>query len=76
VKTVEEAFGAEVDYARVQEIYGPPPDEEQRRYSPAGCIACEMKVVRDDPDPKPVSTSYVEPHNLTMPMGRRCALPD
>jgi hypothetical protein len=24
-----------------------------------------------DPDPKPVSTSYVEPHNLSMRMGMR-----
>jgi IS1 family transposase len=67
---VEDAFGADVDYAQLQKIYGAS-DEPDTRYSPAVCIGCDMKVVSGDPDPKHVSTSYVERQKLTMRMGMR-----
>jgi len=38
------AFGADIDYAQLHKIYGAPSDEETRRYSPATCIGCDMKV--------------------------------
>jgi IS1 family transposase len=70
LEAVENAFGADIDYAMLQKIYGAPAENETR-YSPATCIGCDMKVVSGNPDPKHVSTSFVERQNLTLRMQSR-----
>lgn len=68
---VEGAFGADIDYAMLVKIYGASNDNPESRYSPATCIGCRSGVLAGDPDPKYISTSFIERSNLSMRMGMR-----
>ena len=70
---VEKAFEYDVDYAMLIKMYGGSDGntETERKYSPAECTGCKKTRVMGDPNPKFVSTSYVERQNLTMRMHMR-----
>jgi hypothetical protein len=60
---VENAFGSEVDYSMLVKLYGADREESETRYSPAECIGCRAIPIIGRPDPRHISTSYVERQN-------------
>jgi IS1 family transposase len=70
LEAVEGAFGGDVDYAKLIKIYGDGPSCAGR-YSPAECTGIIKERMMGSPDPKQISTSYVERANLTMRMSMR-----
>ena len=70
LEAVEEASGADIDYAIPIKAYGEGP-ATSGRYSPGICLGAEKKRVEGRPNPAHISTSYAERQNLSMRMGMR-----
>lgn len=73
LEAVTESFGSQIDFAMLVKLYGKesPTANAERKYSPSECIGIKKNVVSGNPDPKHISTSYVERSNLTMRMHMR-----
>jgi len=66
---VEGAFGCDVDYAMLVKLYGN--DSFDTKYSPGECVGTQTAVLQGSPDPKHISTSFIERSNLSLRMGNR-----
>jgi IS1 family transposase len=70
LQAVGDVFGGDIDYAQLVKLYGAerPGDAS---YSPAVCTGSKPYPISGEPDPKHISTSFVEQQNLTMRMNMR-----
>src|SRR5258706_7128310 len=73
LNSVEDAFGAEIDYAMLQKIYGANNEGKgaEARYNPAQCMGARKAIISGTPDVQHISTSHTERQNLSMRMGMR-----
>ena len=71
-QAVPDSFGLDVDFAQLVKLYGDYGQHDSAsRYSPGPIVEVISKVRTGNPDPRHISTSFVERQNLTMRMQMR-----
>ena len=70
-KAVEESFAGDADFAQLTKLYGDYGQHGNERYSPPRITEVISKVRSGVPDPKHISTSFVEKQNHTLRMSLR-----
>ncbi|MCX6827706.1 MAG: DDE-type integrase/transposase/recombinase [candidate division Zixibacteria bacterium] len=70
LEAVEQAFGADIDYAMLVKLYGQE-NAGEARYGPPACVGCRRQSIVGKPKKQNISTSLIERQNLTMRMGMR-----
>lgn len=73
IDAVDHTFGIDVDFGMIQKHYANALADKavSSRYSPAKFTGATKEVIRGNPNPKHISTSFVERANLTMRMHMR-----
>jgi IS1 family transposase len=69
VDAVDNAFGIDVDYAMLTKHYGgkgPADASAAVRYTPSKITGTTTEVIKGDPNPRHISTSFVERQNWTV----------
>lgn len=71
LEAVEDAFGADLDYAQMFKLYGDVPEASKGRYNPVECTGIQNVKFTGDPHMRDVSTHYIERQNLNIRIGTR-----
>jgi IS1 family transposase len=69
--TAVDALDFDADYAMLNKVFAKDMYAGAGRYSPPVVVGIQTEVIKGNPDPKHISTSFVERQNLTMRMQMR-----